>query len=166
MTALEKKVDAIAAVLLANDFPERDAALADLGRLMDCSDNEAQAQGLDECIDRCLLELGVPDNLCGRRYLMSALTIAVKDPAAIDYITGYLYPAVAKEHETTPSRIERGIRHAIEVAWDRGDMDVLSEYFGNTVSIRKGKSTNSEFIARVANVIRKRMGGGVRSVFQ
>lgn len=166
MTVLEKKVDAIAAVLLANDFPERDAALADLGRLMNGADTEARAQGLEERIARVLLEMGVPDNLRGHRYLASALALAVKDPAAVHSITAYLYPAVAEECGTTPSRVERGIRHAIEVAWDRGDTDVLAEYFGNTVSSRKGKSTNSEFIARVANVIRKRMDGGVRSVFQ
>ena len=154
MTVLEKKVDAIAAVLLANDFPERDAALADLGRLMDGADIEVQAQGLEEHIDQVLLELGVPDRLCGHRYLAAALALAVKDPAAVHSITTYLYPAVAEACETTPARVERGIRHAIEVAWDRGDTDVLAEYFGNTVSSRTGKPTNSEFIARISNVVR------------
>ena len=72
-------------------------------------------------------------------------------------ITKVLYPQVAKTFGTTPSRVERAIRHAIEVAWNRGDLDVLDKYFGNTVSASKGKPTNSEFIARVANIVRQRM---------
>ena len=79
--------------------------------------------------------------------------------ALIDGITSVLYPLVASTHNTTPSRAERAIRHAIECGWDRGDLEVMQHYFGNTISISKGKPTNSEFIAQVSNWVRMRMQG-------
>lgn len=109
---------------------------------------------MDAAIRQVLLDLGVPDHILGQRYLVTALTIAAKDQTAVDAITGYLYPTVAEQYNTTGSRVERAIRHAIEVAWDRGDLEVLAKYFGNTVSGTKGKPTNSEFIARISNVVR------------
>ena len=96
-------------------------------------------------------EIGVPAHIKGYQYLREAIMIAVKDMDVINAITKILYPQVAKTFHTTPSRVERAIRHAIEVAWDRGDLDTLQRFFGYTVSNTKGKPTNSEFIALIAD---------------
>ena len=96
-------------------------------------------------------EIGVPAHIKGYQYLREAIIIAVEDMDVINAITKVLYPQVAKTLQTTPSRVERAIRHAIEVAWDRGDLDTLQKFFGYTVSNTKGKPTNSEFIALIAD---------------
>ena len=96
-------------------------------------------------------EVGVPAHIKGYQYLREAIIIAVNDMDVINAITKVLYPQVAKTFQTTPSRVERAIRHAIEVAWDRGDLDTLQRFFGYTVSNTKGKPTNSEFIALIAD---------------
>ncbi len=96
-------------------------------------------------------EIGVPAHIKGYQYLREAIIIAVEDMDVINAITKILYPQVAKTFQTTPSRVERAIRHAIEVAWDRGDLDTLQRFFGYTVSNTKGKPTNSEFIALIAD---------------
>ncbi len=96
-------------------------------------------------------EIGVPAHIKGYQYLREAILIAVNDMDVINAITKVLYPQVAKTFATTPSRVERAIRHAIEVAWDRGDLDTLQRFFGYTVSNTKGKPTNSEFIALIAD---------------
>jgi len=96
-------------------------------------------------------EVGVPAHIKGYQYLREAICIAVDDMDVINAVTKVLYPAVAKRFGTTSSRVERAIRHAIEVAWDRGDLETLQKYFGYTVSNAKGKPTNSEFIAMIAD---------------
>ena len=96
-------------------------------------------------------EIGVPAHIKGYQYLREAIIIAVNDMDVINAITKVLYPQVAKTFQTTPSRVVRAIRHAIEVAWDRGDLDTLQRFFGYTVSNTKGKPTNSEFIALIAD---------------
>lgn len=96
-------------------------------------------------------EIGVPAHIKGYQYLREAIMVAVKDREAINAITKILYPSVAKTFNTTPSRVERAIRHAIEVAWDRGDIETLQSFFGYTVSNVKGKPTNSEFIAMISD---------------
>ena len=96
-------------------------------------------------------EIGVPAHIKGYQYLRYAIIVAVEDMDVINSITKTLYPMVAKAFSTTPSRVERAIRHAIEVAWDRGDLETLQKYFGYTVSNSKGKPTNSEFIALIAD---------------
>ncbi|MFR3922653.1 MAG: sporulation initiation factor Spo0A C-terminal domain-containing protein [Dysosmobacter welbionis] len=96
-------------------------------------------------------EIGVPAHIKGYQYLREAIMIAVDDMDVINAVTKVLYPEVAKRFSTTPSRVERAIRHAIEVAWDRGDLETLQKYFGYTVSNAKGKPTNSEFIAMIAD---------------
>lgn len=101
--------------------------------------------------------LGVPAHIKGYSYLRRAIVLCVAEPELISLITKALYPKVAREFDTTSSRVERAIRHAIEVAWDRGDIDVLQRYFGNTVSLDKGKPTNGEFIALVTDRIRLEM---------
>ncbi len=102
-------------------------------------------------------EIGVPAHIKGYQYLREAIMMTVKDMEAINAITKILYPTVAKRYKTTSSRVERAIRHAIEVAWDRGDVETLQNFFGYTVSGVKGKPTNSEFISMIADRLRLQM---------
>lgn len=99
-------------------------------------------------------EIGVPAHIKGYQYLRDAIIMTVNDMEVINAITKILYPTVAKRYQTTSSRVERAIRHAIEVAWDRGDIEVLQNFFGYTVSNTKGKPTNSEFISMIADRLR------------
>ena len=107
--------------------------------------------GIEAMVTNIIHEIGVPAHIKGYQYLREAIIIAVGDMDVINAITKVLYPQVAKTFQTTPSRVERAIRHAIEVAWDRGDLDTLQRFFGYTVSNTKGKPTNSEFIALIAD---------------
>ena len=109
---------------------------------------------LENEITGMIHEIGVPAHIKGYQYLRESITLAVNDPDIINSITKILYPTIAKKFETTPSRVERAIRHAIEVAWNRGNPDVLNDLFGYTISNGKGKPTNSEFIALIADNIR------------
>ena len=106
---------------------------------------------IEAMVTNIIHEIGVPAHIKGYQYLREAIIIAVADMDVINAITKVLYPQVAKTFQTTPSRVERAIRHAIEVAWDRGDLDTLQRFFGYTVSNTKGKPTNSEFIALIAD---------------
>ena len=99
-------------------------------------------------------QIGVPAHIKGYQYLREAIIMAVDDIDVVNAVTKVLYPAVAKKYNTTRSRVERAIRHAIEVAWDRGDIEVLQNYFGYTISSVKGKPTNSEFISMIADKLR------------
>ena len=106
---------------------------------------------LETSVTAIIHEVGVPAHIKGYQYLREAILIAIKDMDVINAVTKVLYPEVAKRFNTTASRVERAIRHAIEVAWDRGDLETLQKYFGYTVSNAKGKPTNSEFIAMIAD---------------
>ena len=108
-------------------------------------------RSIESMVTGIIHEIGVPAHIKGYQYLREAIIIAVNDMDVINAITKVLYPQVAKTFQTTPSRVERAIRHAIEVAWDRGDLDTLQRFFGYTVSNTKGKPTNSEFIALIAD---------------
>ena len=108
---------------------------------------------LQQSISRILHELGMPSHIKGYQYLREAIILTINDMDAINAVTKVLYPEVAKKFSTTPSRVERAIRHAIEVAWDRGDVETLQKFFGYTVSGIKGKPTNSEFIAMIADCL-------------
>ena len=110
-----------------------------------------QEQSLESIVTEVIHEIGVPAHIKGYKYLREAIILTVKDMEVINAVTKILYPEVAKKFNTTPSRVERAIRHAIEVAWDRGDLEVLQKFFGYTVSNIKGKPTNSEFIAMIAD---------------
>ena len=111
----------------------------------------APGQSIEALVTGIIHEIGVPAHIKGYQYLREAIIIAGNDMDVINAITKVLYPQVAKTFQTTPSRVERAIRHAIEVAWDRGDLDTLQRFFGYTVSNTKGKPTNSEFIALIAD---------------
>ena len=119
----------------------------------------APGQSIETLVTGIIHEIGVPAHIKGYQYLREAIIIAVNDMDVINAITKVLYPQVAKTFQTTPSRVERAIRHAIEVAWDRGDLDTLQRFFGYTVSNTKGKPTNSEFIALIADRLQLQLKG-------
>lgn len=109
---------------------------------------------LETDVTNIIHEIGVPAHIKGYQYLRDAIMMSVRDNEMLNSITKLLYPEIAKKHKTTPSRVERAIRHAIEVAWSRGKMDTIDELFGYTVNNGKGKPTNSEFVALIADKIR------------
>ncbi len=112
---------------------------------------------LETSITAIIHDVGVPAHIKGYQYLREAIMLAIRDMDVINAVTKVLYPEVAKRFNTTASRVERAIRHAIEVAWDRGDLETLQKYFGYTVSNAKGKPTNSEFIAMIADRLQLQM---------
>ena len=120
---------------------------------------------IEAMVTSMIHEIGVPAHIKGYQYLREAIIIAVGDMDVINAITKVLYPQVAKTFATTPSRVERAIRHAIEVAWDRGDLDTLQRFFGYTVSNTKGKPTNSEFIALIADRLQLQLKSGAAANF-
>lgn len=105
-------------------------------------------------ITEILHQIGVPAHIKGYNYLRDSILMSIENPEIINAVTKKLYPSVAKKYETTSSRVERAIRHAIEVAWDRGDVDILNSYFGYTIHNDRGKPTNSEFIAMISDKLR------------
>lgn len=113
-----------------------------------------QNMDLEVIISEIMRQIGVPAHIKGYQYLREAILLSVGDHEMLNSVTKLLYPTVAKTYQTTSSRVERAIRHAIEVAWDRGDVDVLSSYFGYTIQNQRGKPTNSEFIAMIADKLR------------
>ena len=136
-----------------------------LRRLLELRSNEGTAAttpaaGADNTPDietqvtKIIHQIGVPAHIKGYQYLRTAILLTIKDSDIINSVTKVLYPSVAKKYQTTTSRVERAIRHAIEVAWDRGDVDTLNSYFGYTIQNSRGKPTNSEFIAMIADNLR------------
>ena len=138
--------------------PCRLTAVVERVRLLTCGQGEEEAdtgaaRDLERRITAIIHDIGVPAHIKGYQYLREAIALAVEDIEVINAVTKVLDPAVAKKFGTTASRVERAIRHAIEVAWDRGDLETLQKYFGYTVSNAKGKPTNSECIAMIADRI-------------
>lgn len=115
---------------------------------------EVKARNLEADVTNIIHEIGVPAHIKGYQYLRDAIMMSVEDMDMLNSITKILYPTIAKKYQTTSSRVERAIRHAIEVAWSRGKMDTIDELFGYTINTGKGKPTNSEFIALIADKIR------------
>ncbi len=113
--------------------------------------------GLEVTVSEIMHQIGVPAHIKGYQYLREAIILSINDTEMMNSVTKVLYPTVAKTFHTTASRVERAIRHAIEVAWDRGDVDVLSAYFGYTIQNTRGKPTNSEFIAMISDKLRLKM---------
>ncbi len=112
---------------------------------------------LEIMITEIIHQIGVPAHIKGYHYLREAIILSVKNSDIVNSVTKLLYPTVAKTYHTTASRVERAIRHAIEVAWDRGDLDVLNSYFGYTIQNDRGKPTNSEFIAMISDKLRLKL---------
>ena len=121
------------------------------------SNNRVSDNDLELMVTEIIHQIGVPAHIKGYHYLREAIILSVSNNEVINSVTKILYPTVAKKHNTTSSRVERAIRHAIEVAWDRGDLDVLNSYFGYTIQNERGKPTNSEFIAMIADKLRLRL---------
>ena len=115
----------------------------------DDDDHEIETQ-----VTKIIHQIGIPAHIKGYQYLRTAILLTIRDNEIINSVTKILYPSVAKKYQTTTSRVERAIRHAIEVAWDRGDIDTLNSYFGYTIQNSRGKPTNSEFIAMIADNLR------------
>lgn len=109
---------------------------------------------LEVMVTEIIHQIGVPAHIKGYHYLRNAIIMSIEDPEMINAVTKRLYPSIAKQFKTTSSRVERAIRHAIEVAWDRGDVDTLNSYFGYTIHSLRGKPTNSEFIAMISDRVR------------
>ena len=123
-------------------------------RAADISGSIAGTPDIETQVTKIIHQIGVPAHIKGYQYLRTAILLTVKDSDIINSVTKILYPSVAKKYQTTTSRVERAIRHAIEVAWDRGDVDTLNSYFGYTIQNNRGKPTNSEFIAMIADNLR------------
>lgn len=132
-----------------------------LGRVCDLKKvqpkKQKREQSLEQVVSEKIRRLGVPAHIKGYHYMREAIIMCIEDPHAIESVTKTIYPNVAKRFSTTPSRAERAMRHAIEVAWTRGDISYAQKIFGYTVSEDKGKPTNSEFIALLADAIRLEM---------
>lgn len=131
----------------SREMPEKERKNPEARQSVPVKDLEQEVTGM-------IHEIGVPAHIKGYQYLREAIVMAVEDSAMISSITKILYPTIAKRFQTTPSRVERAIRHAIEVAWSRGRTETLDSLFGYTIDTSKGKPTNSEFIALIADRIR------------
>jgi len=124
------------------------------GKEREIKEKDEKDEDLETQVTKVIHQIGVPAHIKGYQYLRTAIIMTVADSELINSVTKILYPSVAKKYSTTSSRVERAIRHAIEVAWDRGDLDVLNSIFGYTVQNSRGKPTNSEFIALIADNLR------------
>ena len=155
MSILEKKVEAMMQLCVADNERDREKIREEIRYYL--MQRQRDSMDPEQEIRRILLELGAPDHLVGHPYVIRAILLVIQDRVYINSITFGLYPQLAVEFDTTPARVERAIRHLIEVTWSRGDIDVLEKYFGNTVSASRGKPTNGEFIARMANVVKGRV---------
>lgn len=118
---------------------------------------EEKTPDIESQVTQIIHQIGVPAHIKGYQYLRTAILMTISDSEIINSVTKVLYPSVAKKYATTTSRVERAIRHAIEVAWDRGDVDTLNSYFGYTIQNNRGKPTNSEFIAMIADNLRLKL---------
>ncbi len=138
----------------ADEMAARILTLSNKGKIEPMRRGGAAVNNLEIRVTDILHQIGVPAHIKGYQYLRDSIMMAIEDEEIINAVTKRLYPAVAKKHGTTSSRVERAIRHAIEVAWDRGDVDVLNSYFGYTIHNERGKPTNSEFIAMISDKFR------------
>jgi len=121
--------------------------------------HETVPDNIEYVVTDIIHQIGIPAHIKGYHYLRTAILLAVDDGEMINCITKLLYPTVAKQYSTTSSRVERAIRHAIEIAWDRGNVDTLNGFFGYTIHTAKGKPTNSEFIALIADKLKLKFKG-------
>ena len=156
MSILEMQVEALMRLCTAQDEKMKEQARAEVLHLLR-GRKTVPAADPETILRQILLELGAPDHLLGHPYVIQGVLLVIHDQMYINNITFGLYPQLAARFDTTAARVERAIRHLVEVTWSRGDVDVLMRYFGNTVSAEKGKPTNGEFIARLANVVKLRM---------
>lgn len=121
--------------------------------------HESVPDDIEYVVTEIIHQIGIPAHIKGYHYLRTAILLSVDDSEMINCVTKLLYPTVAKKYSTTSSRVERAIRHAIEIAWDRGDVEILNSFFGYTIHTSRGKPTNSEFIALIADKLRLQFKG-------
>lgn len=126
----------------------------DVGEFRQVYDNHYELSSMENDVTEIIREIGIPAHIKGYQYIREGIIMSINDMNMLNYITKLLYPSIAKKYKTTSSSVERAIRHAIEVAWGRGKIEVIEEMFGYTVSAGKGKPTNSEFIALIADKLR------------
>ena len=151
MSALEVKVDTLMRYCVAQSERARRHYHVDLRAMLGAPEED----DLETAIDQALSDLGVPDHLLGYRYLQSAIWIAANEPEVVYCITTLLYPDVAKRYGTTAQLVERAIRHAVACGWDRCDGAMREQYFGGKIKPGRFKPTNAEYIARLANIVRR-----------
>lgn len=154
MYDLEDKVNALIQLCAAQSDADRSKARQLLRGI--AAQRPPEVLDTEAMTRRLLLEMGAPDHLLGHAYTVMAVRLVVQDEMYIHSITFGLYPQVAAAYHTTAARVERGIRSLVEVTWERGDLEALDRYFGSMVHPQRGKPTNGEFIARLANIIRMR----------
>lgn len=163
MNMIEKKVELLLQLAVAEDETSRCEALEEIRKIRDAGGDATASyevsKSVESGIERLLLNIGVPTNLSGYFYLIKAIRIVAENRGICVGMHARIYPRIVEEMggDRTPSRVERGIRHAIEVAWGRMPPEVQEEYFGNSVSFEKGKPTNCEFISRCAVIVCKQM---------
>lgn len=116
--------------------------------------NSSKPKNLNVAVTNIIHEMGVPAHIKGYHYLRDAIIMVINEVNLLGAVTKELYPLIAKKYHTTPSRVERAIRHAIELAWDRGNVEMMNKFFGYTINLERGKPTNSEFIAMIADKLR------------
>lgn len=158
--SIEQKVNAIMRYIVAENEEERGKAIERIKAIVASVGDEKRGRNIEDVISEIFVELGMPEHIIGYRYSTYATKLVAENPELINSVVRELYPTVAKEFGTTASKVERGIRHGIERTWDNCDIETTERYFGNTVSASKGKPTNSEFIARIANIVRRRIQNG------
>ena len=155
MSNLEMRINAMCAVLVAETAEDRNKAVEDLKQAMAAKENKNDY--VEGIIQDLFLEFGIPDHLKGYAYLVRAVQLAVENVKWVNNITFGLYPKLALEYETTPSRVERAIRNTITGTFDRGNQEMITNHFGSYINPDSGKVANSEFIARMANLVKHRL---------
>lgn len=155
MTTLEKKIDALYRVVTAENDETRLAALNKAKIIFQSNIEPDVSKLIKQRVEETISMLGVRESLLGYSALTRAICLAVENPYYLQAITKIVYPTVAKEMNSTPSRVERSMRHAIDSVFDRCDISVINQFFGNSLSRHSGKCTNSDFIAKVAHLVRR-----------
>lgn len=158
MFTLEQKVDLILRYIATADKGKQNELKKAILEALNSDETPApKTPDVEELIVKMLTDIGMPQHVKGYYYTVTAIKLCVENHDYLDYITKELYPAIAEIHDTTGSRVERAIRHAIEIVFDRGDMRNIMAIFGNTINYANGKLTNSEFIAFCANEINRKL---------
>ena len=155
MRNLEWQVDTLMR-LCSGQTPSEQAQARQALRLL-VERSQMPAMDPEYLVRQILLELGTPDHLVGHPFVVEAVLMSVENRYYINNVTFGLYPQIAAKFDTTASRVERGIRHLIEVTWSRTDVDILYRFFGNTIDPNRGKPTNGEFIARLVSIVQQQL---------
>lgn len=158
MATLEQKVDLIMQYIVELDWKVQNKLREEIKRALNGDKLTCQTvYNLEDAIDDFLTEVGVPCHVNGYKHIATALELIISDPSYLDRISYGLYPDVAKRHDSTGTRVERSMRHAVEVTWNRMSIDTMNRLFGNTVDPNRGKPTNAEFLATCHKIIKRRM---------